>query len=299
MIAYLIYTVGITAFIYPVAVHWVWHEEGWLCAWNKSAIFGLGMIDFAGSGLVHMMGGLAGMVGSIVCGPRQGAFDKPKAPKFQGHSAVLVSLGTWCLWFGWFGFSAGYTMKMTGGMSLAAAKIVVNTALAPAVSALVVAAIQAWRCSGQLQLNSINAAVLAGLVGITGPCGVVTPTSALIVGAVSGLVYLGSVEALWKLQVDDPIGAVSIHAFPGMWGILASGLFATQEGIVLLGYSAGHGLLLGGSALQLAAQTIGVVAIAAWTIALSALIFVACKHTVGLRVCNEAEATGMDIAKHG
>ena len=104
MIAYLIYTVGITAFIYPVAVHWVWHEEGWLCAWNKSAIFGLGMIDFAGSGLVHMMGGLAGMVGSIVCGPRQGAFDKPKAPKFQGHSAVLVSLGTWCLWFGCFGF---------------------------------------------------------------------------------------------------------------------------------------------------------------------------------------------------
>jgi|EP01043_Picozoa_sp_COSAG02_P003055 Amt family ammonium transporter len=164
-------------------------DDGWLCAWNDHAIFGLGMIDFAGSGVVHMLGGVAGLVGSMIVGARIGRFD-PSVDQvaFKGHSLSLSTLGVYCLWFGWYGFNAGYTMQMTDGAWRTATRICLNTTLSPAASILTCLAVEKWQ-RGIYDASTAMNAVVAGLVGITGPCGVVEPWAAILVGAISGLVY--------------------------------------------------------------------------------------------------------------
>lgn len=297
--AYLIYTFIITGVIYPIVVHWVWSDEGFLCAWNKDAILESGMIDFAGSAVVHMLGGVAGLVGSIIVGPRKGRFDpKVDQDSLLGHSIALTTLGVYCLWFGWFGFNAGYTLSVTNGNYRTAALICVNTVLSPAFSALTCLALEK-KLVGFYDLANVLNAVVAGLVGITGPCGVVSPGGSVAIGVVSGVVYCLSTRAHAKCRIDDPVGAVAVHAWPGLWGVVAPGLLATKEQVKELGYVADAGLFYGAGGKQLAAQLIGIAIVLAWTVATSAAVFFALKLIGILRVKEEHEIEGMDIAKHG
>ena len=167
-VAYLVYSFFITAFMYPVVVYWVWADDGWLTAWGDNAVGGQGMIDFAGSGVVHMLGGVAGLVGSMILGPRLGRFDGSVDPReFRGHSIALTTLGVYCLWFGWFGFNAGYTLMLTGGMHQVAALVCANTILSPSFAAVTCLAIERYM-KGIYDLESLLNATVAGLVGITG-----------------------------------------------------------------------------------------------------------------------------------
>ncbi|EOD35228.1 putative ammonium transporter, partial [Emiliania huxleyi CCMP1516] len=187
---YLIYSFFVTAFIYAVPLHWLWADAGWLCAWGDNAAFGYGMIDFAGSGIVHMLGGAAGLVGSYVVGPRAGRFTDKGPVQIEGHSIALTTLGVYCLWFGWFGFNAGYTLGTTGGMWKTAALICVNTTISPSASILSVLLLEKF-LAGYYDTSKCMNGIVAGLVGITGPCGVVEPYAAAIIGIVSGAVYCG------------------------------------------------------------------------------------------------------------
>ena len=330
-VAYLVAATLVTGVVYAVPVHWVWADGGCMSVWHGTTLLEVGVIDFAGSGLVHMVGGLGGLVGSVMLGPRLGRFPddayrrsaaarlavagarEPDAGKgkaddlrgFAGHNATLTALGVYCLWFGWFGFNAGCSGGLSGGGAKVAALAAVNTALAPPGGALVALGLERWR-AGYWSLPATVSGLLAGLVGITGPCGVVAPGAAVAIGAASGAVYAGGRVALDRLCVDDPVEAIAIHAFPGAWGVLASGLFASEARLAAAGYDhARPGLLAGGGGVQLGAQALGVALVAAWACAASALSFLAgaaatraCGNP-GLRVPPAVELRGLDVAKHG
>ena len=202
---YIIYSFLITSIIYAIPLHWLWSDEGWLCAWGPNAVFGLGMIDFAGSGLVHMLGGVAGLVGSYIVGPRTGRFQSSVDQTiFAGHSLSLSTLGVYCLWFGWFGFNAGCTFGISKGSWKTAALACINTVISPTASVLACLAIERWRCGFYNAAACMNA-VVAGLVGITGPCGVVAPWAAAVIGLLSGAVYCASWRLHERLHIDDPV----------------------------------------------------------------------------------------------
>ena len=338
-VAYLVCATLVTGVVYAVPVHWVWSDDGAFSVWNRSTALSTGAIDFAGSGLVHMVGGVAGLVGSVLLGPRLGRFpaakfegslasrcavaargraalSKKNLPKgvvcfddlrsFRGHNVTLTALGVYCLWFGWFGFNAGCSGGLSRGGAKVAALAAVNTALAPPCGAVAAVACAKWR-TGHWSLPATISGLLAGLVGITGPCGVVGPGSAAAVGFGSGLVYFAAREGLDACCVDDPVEAIAIHAFPGAWGVLASGLFARASRLDAAGYDhARPGLFVGGGGGQLAVQAAAVLAIAAWTLVASAAAFLvgdaatrACGNASGLRVDANTELRGLDLAKHG
>jgi Amt family ammonium transporter len=203
-----------------------------------------------------------------------------------------------CLWFGWFGFNAGYTLKLTDGMWKTAALICVNTALSPAASVISVLAVEKYS-AGYWNASAAMNGVVAGLVGITGPCGVVDPWASIVIGLVSGLVYSGGWRMHEKLQVDDPVHAIAVHAWPGAWGCIASGLFAVPKHVNFMGYNAREGLLYSGDAGQFGIQLLGVLVVLVWTVATSAACFGAL-HAAGLlRVSPEDEEVGVDVAEHG
>lgn len=298
--AYLFYTVFITAFIYPVVVHWVWDGNGWLTAFTDNPIGTNGYIDFAGSSVVHMVGGFAGLMGAIIVGPRIGKFGKDGSINpIPGHSISMAALGVFLLWFGWYGFNAGSTLMLSDGFAALAAKVAVNTTLAAGAGAVGITFLSKLR-TGKYDIGLTMNGALGGLVGITAGCAVVDPWAAVVIGLIAAPIVMIGIEALDRLGVDDPVGAVSVHGFAGIWGVLAVGLFASQGGIAQAYVASdSYGLLLGGGIDQLGIQALGAVTIAGWAIATSAILFLVIKYTVGLRVSEEEEHRGLDIVEHG
>ena len=277
---YLIYSLVVTVIIYPIVGHWIW-GGGWLSTLETP------FHDFAGSTVVHSTGAWVGLVGAIFLGPRRNRFGADGAP-MPGHSMTLAALGTFILWLGWFGFNPGSQLD-SDAMSISL--ITVTTNLAAASGALS-AMILGWVMLGKPQLPwGLNGA-LAGLVSITAPCAVVTPLEAVIIGAIGGIIMYIGVNALESFEIDDVVGAVSVHGFCGVWGTLAVGIFADAPGTAV-------GLLHGGGVTQLITQVIGVVAVAVFVIVASVIMFSIIRMTVGLRAPEEAEDIGLDIYEHG
>lgn len=278
--AYFVYSIVITALIYPIFGHWTW-GGGWLSE--------LGFSDFAGSTIVHSVGGWAALVGAIMLGPRKGRFDKDgKAVPMPGHSIVLGTLGVFILWLGWFGFNPGSQLAASGIENInAIALVAVNTNIAAAAGAFGALAV-AWIKFGKPDLSYTLNGILGGLVAITAPCAVVEPWSSVVIGLVAGVLVIAATILLERLKIDDPVGAVPVHLVNGAWGTLALGIFSTS-----------NGLLYGGGATQLVAQIIGIVACGVWTAGTVAILFFAIKKTIGLRVTAEEEELGLDYHEHG
>lgn len=282
--AYLLYTVAISAVVYPLVGHWIWSASGWLAE--------LGFGDFAGSTVVHATGGWAACIGTIALGPRIGKFMPDGSAKaIPGHSIPLASLGVFILWFGWFGFNPGSTLGVADGSAIAL--IAMNTNLAAAAGAVSAMLIVWWKF-GKPDLSMTMNGALAGLVAITAPCAFVMPAEALLIGAVAGAVVVFGVILLDKVGIDDPVGAVPVHGMNGIWGTLAVGLWGHKS----LGL-ARDGLFHGGGFTQLGVQALGTFAVSLFVITAMGLVFYIIKKTVGLRVTREEELRGLDIGEHG
>ncbi len=286
--SYLFYSVFITAIIYPVVGHWIW-GGGWL---SKK-----GMIDFAGSTVVHSVGGWAALAGAMLVGPRLGKYNRDGSSNaIPGHNIPLAALGVFILWFGWFGFNPGST---TAGTNLSIATIAVTTNLAAAAGAIV-AMFTTWLRYGKPDLSMALNGALAGLVAITAPCANVSPLSAIIIGAIGGLLVVFSVEFIDKvLKIDDPVGAISVHGVCGAWGTLSAGLFAEAAYGEASGMGAVNGLFFGGGIGQFITQLTGVAAVFLWTFLSALIVFALAKAMLGLRVTDEEQLKGLDIGEHG
>jgi Amt family ammonium transporter len=281
--AYLMYSFLLTAFIYPVVAHWVW-GGGWLAD--------LDFHDFAGSTVVHGVGGMAALVGAWLLGPRIGRFNRDGSPNvIAGHNLPLVMIGVFILWFGWYGFNAGSTLGMAEPEVVG--RVAMNTTLAPAAGAIA-AMVTAWMKFGKPDLTIALNGSLAGLVGITAPCAVVGFGSSIAIGLVAGVLVVYGVVWLNRIRIDDPVGAIPVHGLCGIWGTLAVGLF----GQVSLG-APSDGLFLGGGFGQLGTQSLGVVASLGFTGVAMLVVFKAVDAVVGLRVSRETELRGLDHDEHG
>ena len=285
-VAYLAYSVVISAFIYPVVGHWIW-GGGWLAK--------LGMLDFAGSTVVHTVGGWLALTGAIVVGPRFGKYikngKKKVARAIPGHSIPLAALGVFVLWFGWFGFNPGSTMAM--GPQIA--HIAATTNIAAAAGAIAAMLIY-WAMFGKPDASMTLNGALAGLVGITAGCAFVSLASAVIIGLIAGvLVVLGVLFLDRVLHIDDPVGAFGVHGLCGVWGTLAVGLFAQD----VFHPGSGNGLFFGGGLKLLGVQALGVGAVVLWCLGCGFALFSIIKALIGLRVSKEAELKGLDITEHG
>lgn len=275
---YLFISLIMTAIIYPIVGHWVW-GGGWLAA--------LGFVDFAGSGVVHAVGGTAGLLGTVMLGPRKGAFVRNSAVH-KGHNVTIAGLGVFILWFGWFGFNPGSQLAAAGESNARAISLIaVNTNLAAAAGALGAMFIS-WVRSGKPNAGMLLNGALAGLVGITAGCAAVSPAAAIVIGTVAAVVMTAATQALVMLKIDDPVGAVPVHGASGIWGLLSVGFFSEQGGLL-----SGHGAEL------LITQTIGALAIVAWTAVTSGILFWLIDVTVGLRVERMIEEEGLDAHEHG
>jgi Amt family ammonium transporter len=293
--AYFFYSIFLTMFVYPVVVHWVWDSEGWLCAWNPDTALGNnGMIDFAGSGVVHMVGGFSGLMGAIAVGPRMGRFEPGGDEKYKPHNVLIAALGVAILWFGWYGFNAGSTLIIAGGASAVASKVAVTTTLAAA-GAATTCTIFSRIVLGHFDLMLSLNGVLAGLVSITAPCPVVNPLAAIAIGAIGAFVYMGSSKLLKVLKIDDPLDAFPIHGVCGFWGVLSVGLFATDTNVL---WSYGNDNSDVADFTQLTTQLVGGLCIAGWTIVTSGSLFFALKFLGQIRVSAEEEEAGLDSSEH-
>ncbi|TBV25045.1 ammonium transporter [Meridianimaribacter sp. CL38] len=284
---YAIFSIVMTAFIYPIAGGWEWNG-GWLNSESMPAEF----IDFAGSSIVHSVGGWAALVAAFMVGPRIGKFVDGKVIPIPGHNQVLATLGVFILWLGWFGFNGGSQLAWGGDDSSAASTVVLITNLAAAAGGLG-ALITTWIWYGKPNLAQTLNGALAGLVSITAGCGNMTAGGALLAGLIGGVIVVFSIEFIEKkLKIDDAIGAASVHGVAGAWGTLVIGLWGVDG-------DTGIGLFNGGGFAQLGAQAIGVLAYAVWAIVLSIIVFGILKYTFGLRVTEEEEIQGLDISEHG
>ena len=286
-VSYCVYSGVISLFVYPIEAGWVWNSQGWLAQ--------LGFHDFAGSAAIHSVGGIAALIGAIMVGPRLGKYVKDKAGKVKkvnaipGHSITLGALGCFILWFGWYGFNGAAAWD---GNSLAS--IFVTTTIAPAV-ATCTTMLFTWFKNGKPDVSMCLNGSLAGLVGVTAGCDAVDALGSAIIGIVSGILVVVVVEVLdLKLHIDDPVGAVGVHLANGIWGTLAVGLLANPDAPAGL-----EGLFYTGSFKLLGIQTLGILAILAWTAVTMTLTFFIIKKTVGLRVSKEEEIKGLDSTEHG
>ena len=301
-IAYILYSVFLTSFVYPVVVHWIWDSAGWLSAFNgESPLFGTGMIDFAGSGVVHMVGGFSGFWGAFMVGPRVGRFDADgQVVDMPGHSATLVVLGTFLLWFGWYGFNPGSWLSIDSSVAAeVVGRVAVTTTLA-AGTAGTTSLVFRYYLTGAWNLIDVCNGLLAGLVSVTAPCPVIEPWAAIICGFVGAFVFVGASMLLVKFKIDDPLEACPMHGFCGAWGVIFVGLMATPE-YVAQAYSedADYGIFYGGKGKLFACQVIGVVAIVAWVSAMLGPFFFALQKANILRVKPSEEMVGLDVSKHG
>ena len=276
---YCIYSAVISAIVYPIEAGWVWNSAGWLAK--------LGYVDFAGSSVIHMVGGIASVIGAAMLGPRIGKYTKGKNGKvvvnaFPGHSLTLGALGCFILWFAWYGFNGAAASDPTQ-----LAQILGTTTIAPAVATFA-CMLFTWIRNGAPDVSMCLNASLAGLVGITAGCANVDAFGATIIGFVDGILVVIVVEFIdQKLKIDDPVGAVAVHGCNGLWGTVAVGLFDYNNGV-----------FYGGGFHQLGVQVLGVVCIAVYTAVAMTIVFTILKHTIGLRVSAEEEIMGLDIAEH-
>ena len=285
---YIIFSIVMTAIIYPIAGGWEWNG-GWL---NDLAIMPAEFIDFAGSSIVHSVGGWAALVAAFMVGPRIGKYVNGKVLPIPGHNQILATLGVFILWLGWFGFNGGSQLAWGGADAIAASNVVLITNLAAAAGGLG-ALITTWIWYGKPNLAQTLNGTLAGLVSITAGCGNMTAGGAVLAGLIGGVIVVFSIEFIEKkLKIDDAIGAASVHGVAGAWGTLVIGLWGVDG-------DTGIGLFNGGGFAQLGAQAIGVVAYAAWAILLSFIVLGILKATIGLRVSKEVEIEGLDISEHG
>ncbi len=281
---YAIFSVIMTAIIYPIAGGWQWQGSGWLTE--------LGFIDFAGSSIVHSVGGWAALVAAFMVGPRIGKYVNGKVMPIPGHNQILATLGVFILWLGWFGFNGGSQLAWGGDDATGASNVVLITNLAAAAGALG-ALITTWIWYGKPNLGQTLNGALAGLVSITAGCGNMTDGGAVLAGLVGGILVVFSIEFIEKkLKIDDAIGAASVHGVAGAWGTLVIGLWGVDGDTAI-------GLFNGGGATQLGAQATGVLAYAVWSVVLSFIVFGILKATLGLRVTEEEEIQGLDISEHG
>jgi len=308
--AYLVYTVFITGFIYPVVVHWVWNGTGFMSAFNADHILG-GGIDFAGSGVVHMTGGVAGLVGAAFLGPRLGRWENPE--EFEGHSTPLQILGTFLLWFGWYGFNCGSTLSLqTYGRDMA--RVAVTTTLSAATAGAFGLFLKKWLPpalggSGLYEVGHTCNSILGGLVSITAGCSVLSPPSAILAGFIGAIVYHAASCLMRKLKIDDPLDAFAVHGACGAWGCIAAGLFAVQaySYVPNSGNSMYKGSAEGGAftpidqtnGSALGAELVALLIEIAWVGSLSAILFGTLKALGLLRVSKEHEHLGLDDSKHG
>ena len=287
-LSYCVYSGIISALVYPIEAHWIW-GGGWLAQ--------LGFHDFAGSCAIHMVGGISALIGAKMVGPRIGKFEKDKDGKvtkvnaFPGHNIVIGALGVFILWFGWYGFNgAACTSKDQ------LASVFLTTTIAPSV-ATVVCMIFTWVKYGKPDVSMCLNASLAGLVAITAPCDVTDAFGSVVIGAVAGLLVVFGVWLLdFKLHIDDPVGAVAVHMMNGIWGTIATGLFATTTAP---GNDSVVGLFYGGGFHQLGLQLLGFASVAAWTVVTMIIVFAIIKAIFGLRVSEEEEIEGLDSTEHG
>ncbi len=285
--SFLIFSFVIAAIFYPVSGHWIW-GGGWLA--------NLGMWDFAGSTVVHSVGGWAGLAGIIMLGPRIGKYRKDgRVSPIPGHSMPLAFIGGMVLWLGWFGFNPGSTMGVVGDSGAAASHIVVTTNLACA-AGLLLATLTSYLLSGKPDFSMTVNGALAGLVAITAPCAFVTPVASVLIGAIGGVLVVFAVLGFDRLRLDDPVGALSVHLVCGIWGTLAVGLFATVDAP---GGIDANGLFYGGGFSLLSAQAIGVAAVGAFSFFSSLALWFALDKTLGIRVDPIVETEGLDIHEMG
>lgn len=290
--AYLVYTFLVSLFIYPIYAHWVW-GGGWL----SKLPFGVGHADFAGSGVVHAVGGMIGLAGAMVLGPRFGKYGKDRKPlAIPGHNMSLAALGTFILWFGWFGFNPGSTFS---AHHLRIAVVAVNTNLAAAAGAFTTLLIM-YAKTRKWDLGMALNGTLGGLVAVTAPCAWIEGWAAVAIGAIAGILVVAGVYFFESRGIDDPVGAVSVHGLNGLWGLLSVGLFADGTyGLYSLEPPYVTGLFYGGGGGQLLAQFIGVLAVVAWSFGLGYLMFKVMDLIFGIRVTPEEELQGLDIFEHG
>ncbi|MGN1014315.1 MAG: ammonium transporter [Butyricicoccus sp.] len=277
--AYCLYSLCISLFIYPISGHWIW-GGGWLSE--------LGFHDFAGSTCVHMVGGVCAMVGASILGPRIGKYGKDGKPRaIPGHNLPIAALGVFILWFAWFGFNGCSTVSMEGDAIASAAHVFVTTNMCPAI-ACVTCMVFTWIRYGKPDVTMTYNAALAGLVGITAGCDVVSPLGAAIMGLIMGIVVVLSVEFFDKVaKIDDPVGAISVHGVCGALGTICTGLFATDGG-----------LFYGGGVHFVLIQLLGVVVVALYVAIVMFIVFTVINKTIGLRTTPEEELAGMDAAEH-
>lgn len=290
---YLVYTVAISVLIYPISGHWTW-GGGWLSNAAEGTLmedwFGIGFHDFAGSTVVHSVGGWLALVGAAILGPRLGKYDRNGKPKaIPGHSLTLACLGVFILWFGWFGFNPGSQLAASGEADRIAISHVFLTTNLAACAGGVVALFLSWWKYGKPSLSFTLNGILAGLVGVTAGCDLVSPLGAAIIGAICGLTMIYSVEFIEsKLKIDDPVGASSVHGVCGSLGTILTGLLATSDGLL---YGGGWGFL--------GAQIFGVVIVGLWAVIMGFIIFKSLDKIFGLRVSKRIEEEGLDIYEHG
>ncbi len=282
--SFIVFSFVMAVFIYPVVGHWIW-GGGWLSQ--------LGMFDFAGSTVVHSVGGWAALAGIIVLGPRFGKYGKDgKISPIPGHNLSIATIGVFVLWLGWFGFNPGSTMA-ADPMAISHVLMTTNTG---AIAATLSSTIISWIVLGKPDLGMTLNGCLAGLVAITAPCAFVSVSSALIIGAIAGVLVVFSVIFFDRVKIDDPVGALSVHLVNGVFGTLAVGLFAQDK---LTGTATGNGLLFGGGVKLLSAQLIGVIVPAIFVFSLALVAWLVIKYTMGIRVSLQEEIEGLDIGEHG
>jgi Amt family ammonium transporter len=312
--AYLGYSAFMSAFVYPVVAHWAWSPSGWLGYGALDPIFDAGYIDFAGSGVIHMVGGLTGLAGAYMVGPRRGRFDASGRPlDMPGHSAVLVVLGTVLLWFGWYGFNPASALSIdTPAAATIVGRAAVTTTLAGSAGGIA-CLVNGFRRKRTWDLPGFCNGILSGFVAITACCHVVEPWAAIICGALAGLWFDFLCAVLLRLRIDDPLGAGPMHFGCGLFGVLFTGLLAKQEYIMqayvhtpsasatisaadMYPYGAFY---VGSNGLLFASQVVGVLAISGWVLGTMVPFFFAFKWFGKLRISGAEEDAGLDVSKHG
>jgi Amt family ammonium transporter len=317
--AYVVYSIVLTSFIYPVVVHGGW-STGWASAFRSPTkddlLFGCGVVDFAGSGVVHMTGGVAALVAAIVVGPRIGRFNEDgTANQLPQQSSVLQTLGTLILWFGWYGFNGVSTLYISG-LSNVASKVMVTTTIGAASGALMVVILMKLKV-GYWDAGAANNGILAGLVSITAGCSTVDVWAAMIIGLTGGMVYFLASQLLVKLRIDDVVDAIPVHMFCGAWGVIITSFFITKANYSNAYYATYYdadgniegeegdrldqcaGVFYKGTGASLGAAIVFVLYILAWVGGTCTFLFGLIDKTIGMRVSKDVEEIGMDDSKHG